>query len=113
MKILQKFILPILIIIAIFLVYKFYFEKSEGLGSFSDFDPNNNAVKEIRVHLLIEKGIEQHDDEVSFFSSDKNGTEVKVYGNAQLPEGIETANIIIIKGHLTQIGFHVHEVMLD
>ena len=51
MKILQKLILPILLILVVFIIYKFYFAKS-GLGSFDDFDPNNTAVKEIRVQLV-------------------------------------------------------------
>jgi len=45
MKILQKLIIPILIIAAIFLVYKFYFVKGVDLGSFDDFDPNNTFKK--------------------------------------------------------------------
>ena len=53
MKILQKLILPVLIIAAIFLVYEFYFDKGSDLGSYSAFDPNNSAVKEIRVQLLV------------------------------------------------------------
>ena len=73
MKILQKLILPTLIVAAVFLVYKFYFDKGSELGSYSDFDPNNSAVKEIRVQLLIDRGIEQHAGEVSFFTSDRNG----------------------------------------
>jgi len=44
MKNLQKLILPLLIIVAIVLVYQFYFNKGEELGSYSDFDPNNSAV---------------------------------------------------------------------
>jgi len=113
MKILQKLILPALIIAAIFLVYKFYFDKGSELGSFSDFDLNNSAVKEIRVQLLIDRGIEQQGGEVSFFTSDKNGKIVHVSGSFQLPDGFEKANIIVLRGHLSQGGFHAHEVLLD
>ena len=113
MKILQKLILPVLIIAAIFLVYKFYFDKGSELGSFSDFDPNNSAVKEIRVQLLINKGIEQHNGEVSFYTSDRNGKVVQVSGSFMLPDGFEKANIIILRGHLSGSGFHSHEVLLD
>jgi len=112
MKTLQKFILPVLIIAAIFLVYKFYFVKGDNLGSFSDFDPNNNAVKEIRVQLLADRGIERI-GEISFYTSDKNGKVVKAYGDAHLPNGIESADVVILRGHLTQSGFHVHEILLD
>lgn len=113
MKILQKFILPILIVAAVFLVYKFYFDKGSELGSYSDFDPNNSAVKEIRVQLLADRGIEQQGGEVSFFTSDKNGKVVRVSGSLMLPEGFENAKVIILRGHLNQGGFHTHEVLLD
>lgn len=113
MKILQKLILPVLIIAAIFLVYEFYFAKGDDLGSYSDFDPNNSAVKEIRVQLLADRGIEQHGEEVSFFTSDKNGKVVQVSGSFILPDGFENAQVIILRGHLNQNGFHAHEVLLD
>lgn len=113
MKILQKLILPLLIVAVFILVYKFYFTKSVELGSYSDFDPNNNAVKEIRVQLLVDRGIERQGSEVSFFTSDKNGKEVQVSGSFMLPEGFEKANVIILRGHLSQGGFHAHEVLLD
>jgi hypothetical protein len=113
MKALQKLILPVLIIAAVFLVYKFYFAKGDDLGSFSDFDPNNNAVKEIRVQLLADRGIENTGGGVSFYASDKTSKVVNIYGEAQLPSGFESANVIILRGHLTQSGFHVHEILLD
>lgn len=113
MKNLQKLILPLLIIVAIILVYQFYFVKGESLGSYSDLDPNNSAVKEIRVQLLSDKGIEQNGNQVSFFTADKNGREVQVSGDFMLPEGFESANVIILRGHLSGGGFHAHEVLLD
>ena len=113
MKILQKLILPILLVGAFILVYEFYFVKGEQLGSYADFDPNNSAVKEIRVKLLSDRRIEQHGGEVSFYTSDRNGKVVQVSGSFMLPEGFEKANIIILRGHLSQGGFHAHEVLLD
>jgi cytochrome c-type biogenesis protein CcmE len=113
MKTLQKLILPALIITAVFLVYKFYFIKGDNLGSFSDFDPNNNAVKEIRVQLLADRGIENSGGGVSFYASDKAGKVVNIYGETQLPDGFKSAKVIILRGHLTQSGFHVHEILLD
>jgi cytochrome c-type biogenesis protein CcmE len=113
MKILQKLILPVLIIAAIFLVYEFYFDKGSDLGSFSTFNPNNSAVKEIRVLLLSDRGIEQQGGVVSFYASDKDGKVVQVSGELMLPEGFENAKIIILRGHLSQGGFHAHEVLLD
>jgi cytochrome c-type biogenesis protein CcmE len=113
MKILQKLILPVLIVAAVFLVYKFYFVKGEQLGSFSEFDPNNSAVKEIRVQLLPDKGIEQQGGMVSFFTSDRNGKVVQVSGELMLPDGFENAKVIILRGHISQDGFHAHEVLID
>jgi len=113
MKILQKLILPILLIATVFLVYKFYFTKGDTLGSFSDFDPNNSAVKEIRVQLLADRGIEHQGGEISFYTSDRDGKVVQVSGSFMLPDEFEKADIIIIRGHLSQGGFHAHEVLLD
>jgi len=113
MKTLQKLILPVLIVAAILLVYEFYFDKGGKLGSYADFDPNNNAVKEIRVQLLVDRGIQQHGGEVSFFTSDRDGKVVQVSGEFMLPEGFENAQVIILRGHLSQGGFHAHEVLLD
>ena len=113
MKTIQKLILPLLIIAAIILVYKFYFNKGAELGSYSDFDPNNNAVKEIRVELLSDRGIDQQGGIVSFFTIDRDGKVVQVSGEFMLPEGFESAKVIILRGHLSQGGFHAHEVLID
>ena len=112
MKILQKLILPLLLLLIVFIIYKFYFAKT-GLGSFDDFDPNNNAVKEIQVQLLVDKGIQQQGGAVTFYVADKNGKEVMVNGEVSLPAGFEKATVIILKGHLSGSSFHAHEVLLD
>lgn len=113
MKYIQKLILPVLLLAIIFLIYKIYFTSEKGLGSFSDFDPNNNAVKPITVRVLHEKGINQEGGNVVFFASDKNGQVFQVYGELRLPEGFENAEIITAKGHRTQSGFHAHEIVLE
>jgi len=113
MKILQKLILPILIIAAIILVYKFYFVKVEDLGSFSDFDPNNNAVKEIRVQVLPSQNISHQGGSFSFKVADKNGKTLQAFGSVILPQGIEEAETVILRGHVNQSGFCTHEVLLD
>ena len=113
MKHLQKFILPVLLLVVVFIVYKIYFSAGEGLGSFSDFDPNNNAVKAIRVQLLVNKGISQQGGAVVFYVSDKNGKEMMVNGEVNLSQGFESAQVITLKGHLSQNGFHAHEVLVE
>jgi len=112
-KNIQKFILPLLIITVIALIYFLYFSPKEGLGSFSDFDPNNNAVKDIRVTLLQDQGINKTaEGGAVFFVSDKNNTVVQVNAD-KIPTELESAETIILKGHLSQGGFHAHDVVID
>jgi hypothetical protein len=113
MKPIQKLILPILIIIIIGLVYFLYFAPKEGLGSFSDFDPNNNAVKDIRVKIVHDQRINKTPEGGAvFFAADKNNTVIQINAD-KIPSGIESAEIVLLKGHLSQGGFHAHDVVLD
>ena len=112
MKTLQKLILPALLILVVFIIYNFYFDKS-GLGSFDTFDPNNTAVKEIRVQLLVDRGITRQGEDVVFYATDKNGKVMMVNGHVTLPEGFDKAETIVIAGHLSGSTFHVHAVEID
>ena len=112
MKILQKLILPLLLLLVVLIIYKFYFAKS-GLGSFDDFDPNNTAVKEIRVQLLVDRGITQQGEDIVFYAADKNGKVMMINGHVTLPNGFDKAEEIILKGHLSGNSFHTHEVEID
>ena len=107
MKHLQKLILPLLVISIIALVYFVYFS-AEGLGSFSDFDINNSASKDIKVEILHERGINNN----AFFVIDKTGKEVLVHSD-HLPSGIESAKVVVLRGHLNKDSFHAHDVLLD
>ncbi len=113
MKTLQKLILPLLLVAVVFIIYKFYFANGKGLGSFADFDPNNNAVKPITVKVLQDRGINQQGGSVVFYVSDKNNQIMMVTGEVMLPEGIENAEMVTLKGHLSQGGFHTHEVVIE
>ncbi|NWF87854.1 MAG: hypothetical protein HXY50_00165 [Ignavibacteriaceae bacterium] len=113
MKHLQKTILPLLLGLVIFLIYKIYFSAGQTLGSFSDFDPNNSAVKPITVKVLHEKEINQQSGAVTFYVEDRNGQVVMVSGELTLPEGFRSAQIITLKGHLSQGGFHTHEIVIE
>ena len=108
MKSLQKLILPLLIIAVIALVYLVYFSSDGGLGSFANFDTNNSAVKDIKVQILQEKGINNN----AFYAVDKAGKEVLVHAD-HLPAGIESANMVVLRGHLNKDSFHAHDVLLD
>jgi len=113
MKIIQKLILPVLILAVIVLIYFVYFAPKEGLGSFSDFDPNNSAVKDIRVKVITEQGFERTSEGGAvFFVSDMTNITVRVSAD-KVPPGIESATFVILKGHLSQNGFHAHDVVLE
>lgn len=113
MKLVQKIILPLLIGLVVFVIYTFYFAGKSDLGSFNDFDPNNNAVKDIRVKFLSERGVNMQGSEIVFYVVDRNGKVMMVSGALQLPDNFNNAETIILKGHLTQGGFHAHGVEVD
>ena len=112
MKNFQKLILPILILVAVILIYAVYFS-DKGIGSFNDFDPNNNAVKDIKVKYLSERGVDIQSGSAVFYVSDKNGIVKAVSAPVNLPPGMENAEEVIIRGHLSGDSFHAHEVLLD
>jgi len=113
MKKFQKLILPSLLVFIVAIIYKIYFSGGMNLGSFDDFDTNNNAVKEIKVQVLPNQNINQQDGNFSFIVADKNGKTLQAFGSASLPQGIGEAQTIILKGHVNQSGFCTHEVLLD
>ncbi len=108
MKSLQKLILPLLIIAVIALVYSVYFSSDGGLGSFADFDTNNSAVKDIKVQVLQDRGIKNN----TFYVSDKRGNVVLVQAD-KIPPGMESAQTVILRGHLNKDSFHAHAVLLN
>jgi uncharacterized membrane protein len=111
MKNLQKFILPLLIISIFVLIYFVYFSPSEGLGAFSDFDPNNNANKDIRVAIVAAKGITPDPQGgVRFYARDKHDVEVLIMAPA-VPGNINTAESVVLRGHLHKEYFHAAEVI--
>ncbi|MCJ7554612.1 MAG: hypothetical protein MUO34_12090 [Ignavibacteriaceae bacterium] len=113
MKKYQKFILPTLLVILLVLIYSVYFSKSNVLGSFSDFDANNSAVKDIRVLVLQDRGIQKdtHGGAV-FYAADKNNTVYPVSAD-KIPSGLEFAETAILRGHLNKDAFHAHDVLID
>lgn len=114
MKNLQKLILPVLLAAVIFLIYIIYFSPSKDLGSFSDFDPNNNAVKDIKVQLVLDRGVDKDSHGgVSFYASDKGGNVLLINAD-KVSLDIESAEVVILKGHLSQNNiFHAHDVVPD
>jgi cytochrome c-type biogenesis protein CcmE len=114
MKSAQKFILPGLLVLIAVIVYVIYFSPKKGLGSFGDFDPNHSAVKDIRVALVQERGVNKSPQGGAvFYAYDRNNTTVVVNAD-KVPAGIESAEIVILRGHLNQNNsFHAHDVLLD
>lgn len=110
MKLIQKIILPVLIISAAALLYFTYFSAKEGLGSFSDFDTNNNANKEIRVKIVAEKGINSQNGVTIFFAVDNVGTEKMIQAPADIRENIRSAEQVTLRGHLHPDHFHAVDV---
>ncbi|PIW69869.1 MAG: hypothetical protein COW08_04845 [Ignavibacteriales bacterium CG12_big_fil_rev_8_21_14_0_65_30_8] len=108
MKSLQKFVLPLLIVVVIAMIYLFYFKPDNRLGSFSTFDTNNSAVKDIKVKVLVERGINSN----SFYVSDNDGTVVLVQAD-KIPDGIQNSETIVLRGHLNKESFHAHEILLN
>lgn len=113
MKTLQKLILPILIISAALLIYYFYFAAKGNLGSFADFDPNNTASKDIIVQVVHDRGIQMEAGGSVFYGMDKNGDIVLIQAPPDLPQGINQAERVKLRGHLHKEYFHAHEVYLE
>jgi cytochrome c-type biogenesis protein CcmE len=114
MKSVQKFILPALIIIAAIAIYSIYFTPKKGLGSFADFDPNNNANKDIRVKIVETRGIRQDaSGSTIFYAVDRHGTEVLVQGPPNISPDVRTAETVVLRGHLHKEYFHAADVVAD
>ena len=60
MKLLQKLIIPVLLVFLVVAIYIFYLSPKKGLGNFNDFDPNAHIQKEINVLLLADEGIQRN-----------------------------------------------------
>ena len=99
MKNIQKFIVPVLVIVVIALIYFTYFQK-KGLGNFSDFDPNNNANKDIIVQVVKDKGTQEDPANgiVSFYALDSKGVEKLVQAPLPLPGNFDDLTKIQLKG---------------
>lgn len=98
----NKYILPFLVLAIIGAIYFIYFSPFKGLGSFSDFDPNSHAQKEIKVKLVHELGIHQAEDgtRVYFTAEDKTGRRMRIEAPHPLPEYFHDQTEALLTGHL-------------
>lgn len=112
MNFIKKLTIPLLLIILISLMYTFYFS-DKGLGSFTTFDTNNNANKEIRVKIVHEKGIniDQQNGTVNFYAADKNGIQYLV--EAPVSGNLQSALEVVLTGHLHTDHFHATGIEID
>jgi len=112
MKALQKFILPVLLILIAVIIYSIYFGGDKSLGNFSDFDTNNNANKDIRLTVVHEKGVEQNTaaGTAMFFGRDSQGVEYPVQAPLPLPDNFNELQSVLLKGHLHKDHFHAIEI---
>jgi len=108
----QKLILPLLIIAVAAVLYFLYFSPKDDLGFFSDFDPNNNANRDIIVKLLPDKGFVQDKNAggTVFFVEDGAGKVMRVVGPLTLPPGMDVTNRVTLRGHLHTDYFHAASV---
>lgn len=109
----QKLILPALVIIIAGILYFIYFVPTDELGSFSSFDTNNNASQRIIVELVHEKGFttDQNSGTI-FYVKDKSGKVVEVHGPINMPPGLDMTKRVTLSGHLHDGYFHASEVTL-
>ncbi|HVO75734.1 MAG TPA: hypothetical protein VMT35_17025 [Ignavibacteriaceae bacterium] len=107
--------MPLLIIAVLSIIYSTYFSPKEGLGSFSDFDTNNSANKDIKVMLLAEKGISRDTQNgiTTFYVVDNKGNQELVQAPLDIPGNIKSAQQLILKGHLHPDHFHAVEVKAE
>jgi cytochrome c-type biogenesis protein CcmE len=113
-KNLQKLVIPGLLVILVAAIYIFYLSPKKGLGNFDDFDPNAHIQKEINVLFVADQGIQPSSDNsrVVFFAKDKKGQQVRVSAPNELPDGFETAKVVILFGHLHGKNFEASSVTL-
>jgi len=110
-KSIKIIIFSVIILFLVYLAYNIYYTSKEGSGSFSDFDVNSTANKNINVEVIQEKGFTPNQEGgVTFFVRDKNGVEKKVSLGKELPPGINNAKTVTLTGHSHGDYFHATEV---
>lgn len=112
-KKISKFVLPILVILVLFFIYVSYFAPTDELGSWSSFDTNSNANRDIIVKLVKEKGFikDQSSGSTILYALDKFDREVKVMAPLSLPPGLDQVKTVVLRGHLHTDYFHAVDVV--
>ncbi|QOJ29958.1 MAG: hypothetical protein HRU80_14210 [Ignavibacteriales bacterium] len=112
MKNIQKFIVPILVVLVVAMVYFFYLNPNKGIGSFADFDTNNNANKDVKVYVAQEREVlPDPQGGIVFYGRDRAGQVVKIQAGGVTVEQIRSAETVTLRGHLHKDYFHAAEVI--
>ncbi len=110
-----KFVLlSIVVLFLVYLGYSVYTASQSDSVTFSKFDINSTASKNIKVEILHEKGITPNPDgSVTFYAKDREGTEKKVSLGKELPAGGDYTKKVTLTGHLHSDHFHATDVIFD
>lgn len=113
-KSIKLIFLSVIIAFVVYLAYSVYFTSKEGTESFSKFDVNSTANKNINVQFVQDKGITPNQDGgVTFFAKDKTGAEKKIVLGKEPPPGIEKSKSITLTGHSHGDYFHAVEAVIE
>lgn len=97
-----------------YLLYSVYNTAKDGTESFGNFDINSTANKNIKVELLVEKGITPNPGGgASFYVKDRAGIIKKVTIEKELPAGFDKAKTITLMGHLHGDYFHAADITIE
>jgi len=110
----SKLILPGLVVVAIFIVYLFYFAPSKELGLFSKFDGGSEINQRINVVIVKDKkiGKDAKGEILSFFAKDRINKEVFISFHEPASKDILDAEIIELLGHMHGSDFTVSRVSI-
>jgi hypothetical protein len=113
-KQLKIVIFSVITLFVLYVIYSVYTTSKEGSGSFSDFDVNSTANKNIKVELIQEKGVSQNPGGgVVFYAKDRIGIEKKIVLDKELPSGYNNSKTVTLMGHLHPDHFHATEAEID
>jgi hypothetical protein len=106
--------LTIIILFLAYLGYSVYNSSQADTVTFSKFDVNSTASKNIKVEINKEKGFTPNQDgSVTFYGKDKDGIEKKITLGKELPSGINNSKTVTLTGHLHGDYFHATEAEFD
>ena len=106
--------LTIIFLFLAYLGYSVYTSSQADSVTFSKFDINSTASKNIKVEIVKDKGIIPNPDGgVTFYAKDREGIEKKVSLGKELPPGNDYSKKVTLTGHLHSDHFHATEAEFD